>query len=185
MTAGYGGGYPDGGYPDARRPDTRPGVDAGRLWAGGIATAVVAALVAIVGLLIARGLFHAVVLEPKGGGIWGDASTATYAIVAAIVALVATGLMHLLCLAVPAPTTFFAWIMVLLTAIAVIVPLTLTVALTEKAATAAINLAIGLAITLVISTMAESARTLHTRKRTEITRARTERFERPPTRYDV
>ena len=32
-------------------------VDAGRLWMGGLVTAVVAALVAVVGVLIARGLF--------------------------------------------------------------------------------------------------------------------------------
>jgi hypothetical protein len=141
-------------------------VDAGRLWAGGVATAVVAALTAIVGLLIARGIFNVTVLEPKGQGIWGSASTATYAIVAALVALLATGLMHLLSLAVPSPGSFFSWIMVLLTAIAVVVPLTLTVSLEAKAATAAINLVIGLVITIVISTMAASARTVHMRKRT-------------------
>lgn len=187
MTAGYGGGAPEyrgSGAPMA--PDTRPGVDAGRLWAGGIATAVVAALVAIVGLLIARGIFHATVLEPKGDGIWGSASTVTYAIVAALVALLATGLMHLLCLAVPAPSTFFGWIMVLLTAIAVVIPLTLTTTVTTKAATAAINLVIGLAITLIISSMAASARTVHMRKRTVTTQARTVQYEQPPTsRYDV
>jgi hypothetical protein len=141
-------------------------VDAARLWAGGVATAVVAALTAIVGLLIARGIFNVTVLEPKGQGIWGNASTAWYAIVAAAVALLATGLMHLLSLAVPSPGSFFSWIMVLLTAIAVVVPLTLTVALSAKAATAAINLVIGLVITIVISTMAASARTVHIRKHT-------------------
>jgi Family of unknown function (DUF6069) len=178
MTAGYGG---SGGVPEAR-----PGVDAGRLWAGGIATAVVAALTAIVGLLIARGIFHATVLEPKGGGIWGNASTVTYALVAALVALLATGLMHLLCLAVPAPSTFFGWIMVLVTAIGVVIPLTLNVATSTKAATAAINLVIGLVITMIISSMAASARTVHLRKRTTVTQARTEQYERPPTtRYDV
>jgi hypothetical protein len=178
MTAGYGG---SGGAAEAR-----PGVDAGRLWAGGIATAVVAALAAIVGLMIARGIFHVTVLEPKSGGLWGNASTVTYAIVAALVALVATGLMHLLCLAVPAPATFFGWIMALVTAIAVVIPLTLTAALSAKVATAAINLVIGLIITLVINTMAASARTVHLRKRIVTTQARTEQFERPPSsRYDV
>jgi hypothetical protein len=163
-------------------------VGAGRLWAGGVATAVVAALVAIVGLMIARGIFHVTVLEPKGGGIWGSASTVTYAIVAALVALLATGLMHLLCLGVPAPSTFFGWIMVLVTAIAVVIPLTLTATLSTRAATAAINLVIGLVITLIINTMAASARTVHMRKRPVVTQrtTRTERYEHPPTsRYDV
>ena len=35
----------------------RPAVNAGRLWAGGLATALVAALIAVVGILAARGLF--------------------------------------------------------------------------------------------------------------------------------
>jgi hypothetical protein len=180
MAAGYG----SGGV-----PETRPGVDAPRLWAGGVATAVVAALAAIVGLMIARGIFHVVVLEPKGGGIWGNASTVTYAIVAALVALLATGLMQLLCVAVPSPGTFFGWIMVLVTAIAVVIPLTLTATTQAKAATAAINLVLGLIITMVIGSMAASARTVHTRKRTVVTtqqEARTQEYERPPTsRYDA
>ena len=145
--------------------ETPVGVDAGRRWAGGIATAVVAALAAVAGLLIARGIFHAVVLAPKGDGIWGNASTAEYALGAAGAAIVATALMHLLCLAVPAPGTFFQWIMALITLIAVVLPLTLSVTLSERAATAAINLALGLIITIVIYTMAMSARTVHQRKR--------------------
>jgi hypothetical protein len=156
-------------------------VDAGRLWAGGVATAVVAALTAIVGLLIARGIFNVTVLEPKGQGIWGSASTATYAVVAALVALLATGLMHLLSLAVPSPGSFFGWIMVLLTAIAVVVPLTLDVKLEVKAATAAINLVIGLVITIVISSMAASARTVHRRKRTAAARPPAQQqYQQPP-----
>jgi hypothetical protein len=158
LTAGYGGNV------DPPR-DTRYGVDAGRLWAGGVATAVVAALAAFAGLLIARGIFHAVVLAPKGDGIWGNATTAEYALGAAAAAIVATALMHLLCLAVPAPGTFFQWIMVLITLIAVVLPLTLSVSLSTKIATALINLALGLVITLVIYPMAMSARTVHQRKR--------------------
>jgi hypothetical protein len=41
----------------------RPG-----LWTGGLATAVVAALVAVVGVLVARGLFDVPVLAPHRGG---------------------------------------------------------------------------------------------------------------------
>jgi hypothetical protein len=175
------GGDPYGGHGPGR--DYRPGVDAGRLWAGGVATAVVAALTAIVGLLIARGIFNVTVLEPQGQGIWGNASTVTYAVAAAVVALLATGLMHLLSLAVPSPGTFFSWIMVLVTAIAVVVPLTLDVKLEAKAATAAINLVIGLVITIVIYTMAESARTVHRRKRMD-GRPPPPRYEQPPPRYE-
>jgi hypothetical protein len=144
--------------------DVRPGIDARRLWAGGVATAVVAALLAVVGLLIARGIFEVEVLAPKGEGVWGNASTTTYALVAAAVALLATGLMHLLSVATPAPSQFFGWIMVLVTLIAVVLPLTLSVAPSAKIATAVINLVIGLAIAAVVSSMAASARTLHRRR---------------------
>jgi Family of unknown function (DUF6069) len=195
VTAGYsdnqtpaGGGLP---------PGTRPGVDAGRLWAGGVATAVVAALAAIVGLLIARGVFHVTVLEPKGQGMWGDASTAEYALAAAAVALAATALMHLLSLAVPVPWQFFQWIMGLVTLIGVVLPLTLHVAMSAKIATALINLALGIVITALVSSMAASARTLHSRKRTgggqggppqgynQQQGQPRETYERPPETYDA
>jgi hypothetical protein len=170
--------------------DVRPGIDARRLWAGGVATAVVAALLAVVGLLIARGIFEVEVLAPKGEGVWGNASTTTYALVAAAVALLATGLMHLLSVATPAPSQFFGWIMVLVTLIAVVLPLTLTVAPSAKIATAAINLVIGLAIATVVNSMAASARTLH-RRRSQQNAAppqtrqwpQQQQQEPPPTRY--
>ncbi|MET9263949.1 DUF6069 family protein [Amycolatopsis sp. NPDC004079] len=167
-------------YPGNYGEDTRPGIDAARLWAGGVATAVVAALVAVVGLLIARGIFDVPVLAPKGDGLWGKASTPTYAISAAAVALLATGLMHLLSVATPAPGQFFGWIMVLVTAIAVVLPLTLTVGMEAKIATAAINLVIGLVIASLVSSMAASARTLHRRKRSS--RAEQQPPPPPPTR---
>lgn len=192
MTSGYGGSGPvrDPRYGNPRygpdpygadgpEPGRRPGIDAARLWAGGVATAVVAALTAIVGLLIARGVFHVTVLEPKGGGLWGSASGVTYALIAAVVALLATGLMQLLYLAVPAPGAFFSWIMVLLTLIAVVVPLTLSVPVSQKAATAAINLVIGLVITIVVHGMAARARTVHQRRRTAVPDAPTQRFPGP------
>jgi hypothetical protein len=80
-----------------------PKVDAGRLWTGGLATAAVAALVALVGVLIARGLFDVPLLAPTSEGTLGDASTAGLAGLAAGAALLATGLMHLLLLSTPRP----------------------------------------------------------------------------------
>jgi hypothetical protein len=163
----------------------RPGIDAGRLWAGGVATAVGAALLAVVGLLIARGLFGVAVLAPKGEGIWGNANTTTYAIIAAVAALAATGLMHLLSLATPTPGQFFGWIMVLVTLIAVVLPLTLEVELSTKVATALINLVLGLAIATIVSNMAASARTLHRRKQGDGPErlAPTRQWDRPPNSY--
>jgi hypothetical protein len=85
--------------PDANsydRESARPGpsVDAGRLWTGGLATALVAALVAIVGVLIARGVFEVPVLAPTDEGTLGNSSTFRLAAFVAAAALLATGLDH-------------------------------------------------------------------------------------------
>jgi hypothetical protein len=139
--------------PGGRRPD----IDAGRLWTGGLATAVVAALVAVVGVLIARGLFDVPVLAPTEEGTLGNASTARLAGLAAAAALAATGLMHLLLLTTPRPTQFFTWIVSLLTVVAVIAPFSTDAELDTKVATAAISLAIGLAIGSLVPGVARSA----------------------------
>lgn len=132
-------------------------MDPAKLWAGGLATAMVAALVAVVGILIARGIFGIAVLAPEGHGAWGNANTGSYALAAAFVALLATGLMHLLILTTPSPTSFFGWIIALLTVLAVVLPIGLFAALEQRLATAAINFVIGLAIGVLLSTVAGGA----------------------------
>ena len=134
-----------------------PKVDAGRLWTGGLATAAVAALVAVVGVLIARGLFDVPLLAPTGEGTLGDASTAGLAGLAAGAALLATGLMHLLLVSTPRPGRFFSWIMVLATLIAAILPFMTDAEANTKIATAAIYVAIGATIASLISSVARSA----------------------------
>lgn len=134
------------------QPEFRP--DARRLWAGGGATAVVAALAALVGILIARGLAHVAILAPKGAGAWGSASSTVYVILSAVIALVATGLLHFLLATTPRATQFFGWIMGLLIVVAMVVPLSLVVATDNKIATALLNLLIGLAITVPLHNVA-------------------------------
>src|SRR4029077_8552091 len=102
------------------RPTRR--VDARPLWSGGVATAVVAALIALVGILVARWLFNISFLSPRRAGAWGDASTAGYVFASIGCALVATALMHLLLLTTPYPRVFFGWIIGLATLIAVVFP---------------------------------------------------------------
>ena len=121
-------------------------VDARALWSGGAATAVVAALIALVGILVCRWLFGIPVLAPRQDGAWGDASTAGYAIAAAAAALAATAIMHLLLIATPRPQLFFGWIIGLGTVIAVVYPFSTTAPLSHKVATAVINLVLGAAI---------------------------------------
>jgi len=77
--------------------------------------------------------------------------------VSGVIALAATGLMQLLSVTTPRFQTFFTWIMVLLTAVAVVVPLSLSVEWEQKLATAIINLVIGIAITSILNGVARSA----------------------------
>lgn len=132
-------------------------VNAGRLWTGGVATAVVAALVALVGVLIARGLLDVPVLAPTDEGTLGNANTLRLAVLAALAALLATGLLHLLLLSTPQPRRFFSWIMALATVAAALAPFLTDADLDQQVATAAIYLAIGVAIGSLLSGVARSA----------------------------
>jgi drug/metabolite transporter (DMT)-like permease len=146
----YGGGF--------RQDPERYTLNAGRFWASSVATAIVAALITVVGVLVARGLFDVPILTPRSHGVWGDASTVTYAAGAAVVAVLAAGLMHLLTLTVAEPRRFFGWIMALATLIAVILPLTLADRTGSRIATAVINLAIGAAVATIVDSVARATR---------------------------
>src|SRR5215467_16369161 len=73
-------------------PEPTRKVDARPLWSGGVATAVVAALIALVGILVSRWLFKVPILSPRREGAWGNASTVGYVLAAAGCALAATAL---------------------------------------------------------------------------------------------
>jgi hypothetical protein len=135
-----------GGPGPAPRPETQRRVDARALWSGGVATAIVAGLIALVGILLCRWLFKIPILSPRQDGAWGDASTAGYVFASAAIALAATGLMHLLLLSTPRPRVFFTWIIGLATVIAVVFPFSTTAPVSQKVATGLVNLALGIAI---------------------------------------
>jgi hypothetical protein len=143
--------YPQGGA------STRAVVDGRRLWAGGLATAVVAALIAVAGILLARGLFDVPVLAPEGEGVWGDADTWKYALYAGLAALVATGLMHLLLVSTPRPRRFFGWIITLATLVAALMPFVSNATTESKVATGLINVALGVGIGTLLNGVAGSA----------------------------
>ena len=155
MTAHDEYGAPSG-RPVPGAPDRSP-VDANRLWAGGLATAVVAALIALVGLLIVRAVLRIALLAPKEAGAFGDGDTAVLCLGAAAAALAATGLVHLLLLATPRPLSYFGWIVGLLTAVAVVLPLLSGGSLAIALAQSVIHLVIGLAIGSLVAGAARSA----------------------------
>ena len=156
-------------------PEPTRRVDARPLWSGGIATAVVAALIALVGILVCRWLFNVPILSPRREGAWGNASTVGYVFAAAACALVATGLMHLLLISTPYPRVFFGWIIGLATVVAVVYPFSTTAPTSQKFATAVVNLILGVAIGTLVGEVSRRA----TRRRV-LTRRRYDRPTYPP-----
>ncbi len=59
-------------------PASRVRPDGAQFWAGAVATAVVAALIALVGILICRWTLNIPILAPAGEGAWGNAHTGEY-----------------------------------------------------------------------------------------------------------
>lgn len=135
---------------DPRDGASGPVVNTGRLWAGGLATAVVAALVALVGVLIARAIL-------PSSRAFDNNDAVLLCLVAAAAALAATGLAHLLLVSTPRPLAYLGWIIGLVTAAAVVLPFTTGGALEVKIATAAINLVIGVSIGSLVTGAAAAA----------------------------
>ncbi|GIE91218.1 DUF6069 family protein [Actinoplanes regularis] len=138
----------------------KPVVNAGKLWAGGGATAVVAALIAVAGILLGRGIFDIEVLAPKGDGAWGDASTGWYALGAAFGALAATGLVHVLILTTPRPMRFFGWVIGLATVVGMLGPFVTDASRGAQFYTAGLNMILGVAIGSLVAGTARTATSL-------------------------
>jgi Family of unknown function (DUF6069) len=132
-----------------------PRIDAGRLWAGGAASAVVAALIALVGVLVIRAVFKVAFSGSAEAGAFGD--TAVLCALAALAAIAATGLAHLLVLSTPRPLAYLGWIIGLVTAAAVVTPFLSNRPTGVSLAQALIYLVIGLAIGSLVPGAAASA----------------------------
>lgn len=130
---------------------------AGRLWLGGVVTAVSAALVTLLGIVVARGCAHVPILAPVTAGTWGGAPTVGYVLGAAVVALAATGLMHLLVRHTRSPSRYFAGVMVPLTVAAAVLPLPLLADRAGRTVTALLNLLIGLVVLVLVNDAAAGA----------------------------
>ncbi|MGW5385676.1 DUF6069 family protein [Nocardia sp. NPDC003963] len=131
---------------DQPERSNEPKINLGRLWAGGVGTAIVVALVIVVLIMLVRGILNISVLSPEGAGAYGTVSTTSYAVAGGAAAIAATGLLNLLLALMPSPMQFFYWITGLVTALATLVPFTLVAGVDAKIATAVINLIAGLCI---------------------------------------
>lgn len=143
------------GYLRPKPPRLR--VDAARLWAGGAMTAVVAALTAVAGVLLFRGVLDVPLFAPESDGALGDASTGLLATGAGLAALAATALVHLLILTTRQPGPFFVCIVALATAVMVLLPFTTSVPVNARIGAAAICLAIGIVIGTLLSAAGRSS----------------------------
>ena len=92
----------------------RVSVDAGRLWGGGVATGLVAALVAVVGVLVCS-IVDVRLVRPAFLLDFFHTFAGDYALTAFVLTLVATGVAHLMALVTPRPRMFFSWIVGLAT----------------------------------------------------------------------
>jgi len=142
--------------PAADRQGGRRTVEVGRLWVGGLMVAIVVAGVAVVGLMVARGIADVPVLVRKDGELV-NAETWWYAAAAFAGALVATGLLNVLLLWSPRPYLFFGWIIGLATAVAALLPFTFDAELAAKVATCVVNLAIGVCTGSILAGVGRSA----------------------------
>jgi hypothetical protein len=121
-------------------------VDAAKLWGGGFATACVAALVAVAGVLICRTVLDVQLVRPALLLEIADSFVGDYALTAFLLAFVATGLAHLLALITPRPRTFFGWIIGLATVCGAVAPFAVGTELSSQVATACINVVLGICI---------------------------------------
>jgi hypothetical protein len=140
----------------APRP-TGPSVDAGRYWAGVAATALVAALVGLVGVLIVYQILDIDLVVKDIAGT--DSAGGAFVVGSVLSSILAGGLLHLLVLSTPRPRAFFGWIMFLATLTAALIPLTWTDVLESAIATGLVNAIIGIAIwSLLIGVLSRTLR---------------------------
>ena len=136
---------------------TGPSVDAGRYWAGVVATALVTALIGLVGVLIVDQILD---IELVVRDIVGTGSTGAAFVVGGVLASIAAGgLLQLLVMSTPKPRAFFGWIMFLATLTAALLPLTWTDVLESAIASGLVNALIGIAIwSLMIGVLSRTLR---------------------------
>src|SRR5947208_6423856 len=142
--------------------DEQTRADAGRLWAGGAVTALIAAGVALVAVLVMQRLLDVSVRTPSGGR--PEDPMTVLPIAAAAVTLLATGLLHLLMSTTPRAPHFFGWISgLVLTILLLVVFLNGTKPITQVE-TAALYLVIGIAISSSLVGIAHTAVRYHRRQ---------------------
>jgi nitrate reductase gamma subunit len=130
------------------------GIDQVRYWVGAGLTAGVTALVGIIGLVVARGIVHVPVELGSGRAV----NAGIYGVLVVVIALGAAALYDAMLHVAPRPTTYFSWLIAMLTALAALMPFTTSAGLHSQIAFSAMNLAVGLVIMILVPFAAVNAR---------------------------
>lgn len=144
-------------YPQRAWDDGDVEVLGKRLWAGGIATAVVAAGIAVVGVLIISSVFDLGIQTAQPSGALVDNAMTIIPVCAVIAALAGTALLHLLLLTTPRPATFFSAIVLLVLVVLLLQVFLAAGGVIDHIATAILYAAIGLAIISMLSGVSHTA----------------------------
>lgn len=139
-----GSGFPATGTP-VSAADPRLAVEAGRFWAGAAATALVAALIGLIAVIVFERIFG-IALVPPPDVLGTGSQQVAWAVDGAILALLAAGLLHVLILTTPRPRAFFGWIMALVIVVVTVLPFAWSSDTVAAALSGLVNLLIGVAV---------------------------------------
>jgi hypothetical protein len=133
------------------------GIDQVRYWVGAGITAVVAALVGVVGLIVAHGIIHVPVMFGSGTAL-SPIHAVAYGLAAAGITLGAAALFDGMLHVAPRPALYFSWLIALFTALAAVLPFTTTAVLGSQITVAAMNVGVGLIVMILVPLAAVNAR---------------------------
>lgn len=142
----------------SHRAERRGFVDPAVLCAGTLATALVAGLLSIVGVVVTQAVPAVHLIAPEGGGRYSETTALRLTAAAVVAALGAAVLMHLLLLLTPRPFVFFWCIAALMTMTVTLWPFTTGAPASAKAATALVHSAIGLSVAGLTAMVARQVR---------------------------
>jgi hypothetical protein len=137
-------------------PDGRQ-LDRLALCAGTLSTALVAGLVAVLGVIAARGLLGVEIIYPSGGASFKTITAPQLTVAATVGAVAAAVLVQALMYVTPRPVLFYGLISVLATAILAVWPFTTTAVFRSQCATCVVHLALGIAISTLTVTVVRHA----------------------------
>lgn len=144
-------------YPQRSWDDGDVEVVGKRLWAGGVATAIVAAGIGIVGVLIISNVLSVGIQTAGRSGALVDNAITIVPVCAVIAALAGTALLHLLLLTTPRPASFFSAIVLLVLVVMLLQVFLADGGWVEHIATGLLYAAIGLGIISMLSGVSRTA----------------------------